>query len=599
VLKESVLILTFFLIVSEVLLMALINKLISLAWSRTLAGILGLLLLLVPLASCGTPAPLRFVTINTGLPSQALNAPVVGPMPDNTKLHVRVTFKINQAVLNRLNSQKIQPGQRSHLENFANQIGINDATYQKIRNFFNLKGITLKLSKLRTHLAIDASAKTFAKLLQTHFVIHRLNGRTFYAPATPPKLPQFLADSIVAITGLDNYSTPPQHWIAARHFKTLQMKKHPAQDCNADARTLLPKEVAHAYGYDRLWSQGWHGENMTVNLVEIDGFDDNDVQNYLDCINFQGKVDVADIDSPPGEAVGESSLDIEMVASLARSVHIADYETDGNSSDDVWARINDELQQIINDNTGNASSGSVVSISLGAAEGDITSADRAAIDQSLQVLTKAEHMTVLVASGDCGAFTNRIFRSLSVSFPASDPWAASVGGTILSIDNSANRADEVVWSDGSNTHRCGNRWGSGGGNSVVFRRPDWQNAYGVNNQFSRGARQIPDISAVAFDLAVYDQGQWGAVGGTSAAAPIWAAGLALVNEGLIKQIHKYAYSPQLFYLADDGNNAQHSFYDVTRGNNLFFPATAGWDYSTGLGTPNLASFYTMISRKIT
>src|SRR5262245_10393939 len=199
-------------IASEVLLMVLIYKFIALAWGRALAGILGILLLLVPLASCGgTPAPLRFVTINTGLPSQALNAPVVGPLPDNTKLHVRVTFKINQALLNRLNSQKIQPGQPSHLEKFAKQIGINDATYQKIRNFFSLKGITLKLSKLRTHLAIDASAKTFARLLQTHFVIHRLNGRTFYAPATPPKLPQFLADSIVAITGLDNYSSSPQH----------------------------------------------------------------------------------------------------------------------------------------------------------------------------------------------------------------------------------------------------------------------------------------------------------------------------------------------------------------------------------------------------
>jgi len=56
----------------------------------------------------------------------------------------------------------------------------------------------------------------------------------------------------------------------------------------------------------------------------------------------------------------------------------------------------------------------------------------------------------------------------------------------------------------------------------------------VNNQFSRGTRQIPDISAVAFDLAVYFQGQWGAVGGTSVAAPMWAAGLALVNEGLKK-----------------------------------------------------------------
>jgi len=115
---------------------------------------------------------------------------------------------------------------------------------------------------------------------------------------------------------------------------------------------------------------------------------------------------------------------------------------------------------------------------------------------------------------------------------------------------------------------------------------------------SRGTRQIPDISAVAFDLAVYFQGQWGAVGGTSVAAPMWAAGLTLVNEGLIKQLGKFAYSPQLFYLADDGNNDMNAYYDVTSGTNLYYPATPGWDYTTGLGTPNLANFYTAISNKI-
>src|SRR5437763_14485122 len=106
-----------------------------------------------------------------------------------------------------------------------------------------------------------------------------------------------------------------------------------------------------------------------------------------------------------------------MVASLARSVHIADYETDGNSNNDVWTQVNDELQQIIDDNTNNASSGSVVSISLGDAEGQLTSHDRVAIEKSIQVLTQLEHMTVFDASGDCGAFADRVYCSLSVSFP--------------------------------------------------------------------------------------------------------------------------------------------------------------------------------------
>ncbi len=563
-------------------------------WFRTFMPCLValLLLIIVPLlASCATPSPLDFVPIDLGIPTQALKSPVVGPLPDSTKLHVAITFKVNQDIINTLGGQPIRPGQHSKLEQFANKIGIDDATYQKIKNFFNLKGIALNLSKLHTHLTIDAKASTFAKLLQTHFVIHTYNGRTFFAPATPPKLPRFLADSIVAINGLDNYSSAPQHALALDNNEK-SAKKFPSQDCYPLDGTLLPKEIAHAYGYDQLWNHGWHGENMTVNLVEIDGFYQEDIQNYFDCINFQGKLSVANVDGQPTQALGETALDIEMVSGLARSVNIVDYQTDGNAEGDTWVQVNDELQQILNDNTNNANAGSVVSISLGAAEGDLTSGDVRAIDQSLQLLTKVEHVRIFVASGDCGAFSDRIYNSLSVSFPASDPWATSVGGTSLSIDGRQRRADEVVWSDDSNLRSCRNSWGSGGGNSRVYQHPSWQEANGVNNRFSNGNhREVPDVSASAYALAVYFDGQWGAVGGTSAAAPIWAAGLALVNQGLMKQLGKFTASPQLFYVVAQYTNRMEPYYDVTRGNNLYYPSTSGWDYSSGLGTPNLWDFY--------
>ncbi len=515
---------------------------------------------------------------------------------------MRFTFKLDPNLLKQADQQRGQPGQRSQLESFANKIGISDATYQKIKGFFNLQGISLKLSKLRTNLSVDAKASTFAKLLQTKFVVHNYNGRTFFAPNSAPKLPSFLTNSIDAVTGLDNYSAAPQHDFTMQ-FNTPPVASSQAnsgQDCTPLDQTLLPREVAGAYGYSQLWNRGLHGENMTVNLIEIDGAYQQDVQNYFDCINFPtSHFSVVNVDGHPQEALGESTLDIEMVAGLARSTNIKVYQTDGSdNTNDVWVNVDDELQQLVNDNVNNNSAGNVVSISLGAAESEMTSQDLRALDSSFQQLTRVLHMTVFVASGDCGAFTSRRYGDLSVSYPASDPWVTSVGGTVLNPNGTQGRANEVVWSDGSNRSSCKNAWGSGGGNSTIFQRPSWQNASGVNNRYSHNNRQVPDVSAAAYALAVYFQGRWGAVGGTSAAAPIWAAGLALVNQGMLQQIHKLANLPttaQQFYAVADKGGGANPYYDVTRGNNLYFPATSGWDYSSGLGTPNLADFYQVVS----
>lgn len=578
----------------------MLNRVRHVSGKHMSTGLLALLLLLPFLSNCGTPnAPqaLKFTSLDLGIPTEAMNSPVVGQLPDNTVLHVRISFKLNPQWLKRVEQQPIQPGKQSKLESFANQVGIDDATYQKIKGFFSPQGLVLNLSKLHTHLAIDGKASTFAKLLQTKFVTHKYNGYTFYSPDKnqPPKVPNFVASSIDAITGLDNYSRPPQHDFTM----TTTTKRNTAQpDCSPADQTLLPRDVAGAYGHSQLWQQGLNGENMTVNLVEIDGSYKNDVQNYLNCIQFKGHVSTINVDGKPQDTLGESTLDIQMVAGLARSANIAVYQTDGNSGGDVWSQVNDMLQQIANDNVNNGNSGNVVSISLGEAENQISANDVRAIDSSIQQLTRAEHMTVFVASGDCGAFTSRRFGDLSVSFPASDPWATSVGGTILQVNGNRNRANEVVWSDGSSRSTCKNQWGSGGGNSTLFQKPDWQNAPGVQNSYSRNTRQLPDVAAAAYALAVYFKGQWATVGGTSAAAPIWAAGLALVNEGLLRQVHKFGYGPQIFYLAATRNNGSNPYQDITRGNNLYFPATPGWDFSTGLGTPNLPEFYQTLSTSI-
>lgn len=58
---------------------------------------------------------------------------------------------------------------------------------------------------------------------------------------------------------------------------------------------------------------------------------------------------------------------------------------------------------------------------------------------------------------------------------------------------------------------------------------------------------------------------------------------------MIHRLGTFAYAPQLYYAVDKQTGAN-AYFDVTSGNNQYYPATRGWDYTTGLGTPNLANF---------
>jgi hypothetical protein len=208
--------------------------------------LLSLLLPLASLASCGQPAPPLLESLKLGIPAAALQSPFEGPLPDATELRVGISFKFDPQVLNLVGQQPLRPEQPSDLEQFARRLGISDVTYQKIAGFFNIGGLVLKLSKLRTYLSLQAKAGTFARLLHTRFVIHLYKSRTFYAPATPPKVPSFLAAMIDAITGLDSYSTQPRHALYI-HDQGSHASRHGALDCSPASQTLATADVAGAY----------------------------------------------------------------------------------------------------------------------------------------------------------------------------------------------------------------------------------------------------------------------------------------------------------------------------------------------------------------
>ena len=314
---------------------------------------------------------------------------------------------------------------------------------------------------------------------------------------------------------------------------------------------------------------------MKIGIVEVgEPYDRQDVANYAACNGVNLHVQNVDVDGklPAGSGAGEAALDLEMISGLAPEAQLIDYQSpqpDDKSFLDVLNQIaiDDQVQ--------------VVSISYGEGEDQTTPAYMAQYEQTLELLA-VEGVSVFISSGDCAAYVDGTYGQLQVSFPASAPWAIGVGGTSLD-------GGEHAWSASSpDKSQCQNQWGTGGGVSQNknFPRPPWQTGPGIQNSYSNGNRQVPDVAAAADNIAVYYQGLWIPVGGTSAAAPMWAAGTLLVDQALQKQGKPSLGGVSTIYQVANHPGKFHPFHDITQGNNLYYRAGTGWDYPTGWGTPN-------------
>ena len=202
--------------------------------------------------------------------------------------------------------------------------------------------------------------------------------------------------------------------------------------------------------------------------------------------------------------------------------------------------------------------------------------------------------SAFVSSGDAGAFEcgNRFRDPHSgdqlplVSSPAADPFATAVGGTTLFVGAGNTYAGEGAW--GSPFEASG----SGGGLSNIWSLPGYQRGPGVHNGYSDGSRQVPDVAALGdpnTGWEIAQAGSWGVVGGTSAAAPLWAGLIALGDEALGRlRLARVGFAnPALYSIGrSPARWPAPAFNDVTRGKNLLYAATPGWDFATGWGSPN-------------
>lgn len=157
-------------------------------------------------------------------------------------------------------------------------------------------------------------------------------------------------------------------------------------------------------------------------------------------------------------------------------------------------------------------------------------------------------------------------------FPGESKNVVCVGGTTLNVNLDGTWASETAWD------------GTACGPSNFEPRPLFQNVIFSKVGKFRGDCDIAADGDPATGVSVYDsftfQGVsgWQVFGGTSSAAPI-VAGIA--NTAL--ESHPSSQAQNTTFYANLGTA---NFHDVTSGSAGGFDAAAGWDFATGVGTPN-------------
>jgi kumamolisin len=434
------------------------------------------------------------------------------------------------------------------------------------------------------------------------------SGRLFYANSSSPRVPFMLRPLIVNINGLNNavtYTHPP---LPTHSLPEPARSPHTIACLGPGSNSLLyllPSQFASAYNYTGAYNAGLHGEGQSVALFELDGYSGSDISDFQSCYDKNSSTHISNtiIDggvSPPQGGALEVELDMEVVLSMLNGLtNLLVYQAPNTSTgyDDEWNRIvQDDIP--------------VVSTSWGLCEPEMSATDVQA-ENSFFLQADAQGQSIVAAAGDDGAFDCGD-GNLAVDDPASNPNITGVGGTHLVINSNNSYNSESVW---FGTPSSSN--GGGGGVSELWTMPSYQSGPGVISSYSSGSpcsapsgycREVPDVSLNADPDVAYvvyctvtaaqcdPSAPFVAVGGTSAAAPMWAAIVALADE---YQLHhngtNLGFLNPLLYAFLRSASYSAVFHDVTSGTNLYYPATSGYDMASGIGTANAFGFITNAS----
>ena len=540
-----------------------------------------------------TPWPLPPIG---GLPPAAASLQPTGQLAADTRLELIIGLLTNrQALENDLaaiyDPDSAQYGQYLTPQQVAERYGTAQTNIDQVTNFLQAQGFQiLGVSPLRDNVTVSATVAQIAQTFQVVLLTFDDHGRTFFGSSTTVTLPAALNGLVTNIYGLNNFAQFTHSALPSSASEQSAPAQPAAADCSGVVKTALsPNQIAAVYNYTGLYKAGYKGKGISIGF--LGSHDANlplsEITTFLACTTHtQLHYSLVKVHggATRGDGLVETEMSLEYLAALAPDAQIIEYQQ--NDSEGMLPVLNkvaaDSKVQVFSSDWSASS------------EDGLTKSDADIYDQTIKRMA-VEGVTFANDTYDCAAYGSKVYGVLGVGFPTSDPYVLAVGGTYLTLDAKGKRSSETVWNtypQAQDKHIClHNDWGSGGGISTLIKQPTWQTGPGVKNKYSNGNRELPDVSAVAWNVSIYSQPEgWTWCYGTSASTPIWAAGIALVDQALLKHHKKLVGATPTFYQVANKHGKYHPYSDVTKGDNLKYPATSGFDLSTGWGAPNLLDF---------
>ncbi|KAJ5377270.1 uncharacterized protein N7496_004679 [Penicillium cataractarum] len=466
-----------------------------------------------------------------------------------------------------------------------------------------------------------STVETANKLLNTTFAYYK-SGDSVKLRTTEYSIPSDLTDDIDVISPTVFFGKTRGAIPAPSKARMVEARKASSTEVSASCQTsITPSCLKEMYNVGDYVPEPSAGSRIGFGSFLNQSASESDLTQYEELFDIASQSFTVELlnggvnnQNASESDLGEANLDVQLIVAVSHPLPVHEFITGGvapfnpdadepTASDDenepyliyyeyLLSKANSEIPQVISNSYG---------------DDEQTVPEKYARRVcNLIGLNTLRGLTIIHSSGDEGVgsacqATDGVTPQFNPIFPATCPYVTAVGGT-------SDVSPEVAWnaSSGGFSNYFSRAWFQDSAIEEYLKKvsEETKEYYGKYADFE--GRGFPDVSAHSLypDYEVIYTGKKARSGGTSAAAPVFAGIVGLLNDARLRAgkstlgfLNPFLYSEGYKALNDITGGSSYGCggvdpqSDEAVSGSLVIPgahwnATEGWDPVTGLGTPN-------------